>query len=188
MKKVIVELQGTKELENQVEVKRDLRNNRIETLLLKEKPKFKSLGMGLHREIFYYGTKIYDEDGKSFDAIVTSDNKIHVNWKNDNEIRNQFGLNYRWEFFDDILDRTWSNKSINEWLKGTRHRTLKEMFNRILKKNEHFIWYPDDRWHKFIVLDILSGYFLELFETKGRTLLKQTREVVNQNNVKSISY
>ena len=150
-----------------------LRDIKLQTILSKEKPKFKSLGMGINNDVFYFGTKIYDEEGKPFDAIVTSDHKIYINWKHDNEIKNKFGLNYRFEFFDSVLDRTWSNKSIKEWLYGkVRKVTLKEMYLRILKKNKFYMVYPDERWHKFVALDILSTYFTEVFEAKGRTLPK----------------
>jgi len=89
---------------------------KIQEMLKKPKPKFKSLGMGVHNDTFYFGSKIYDENGSSFDAIITSDKKIYVNWHfgwkstGINQIRNHFGLNYRWEFFDSILDGTWITK------------------------------------------------------------------------------
>jgi hypothetical protein len=156
------------------EEKEKLRHLKIETLLSKEKPIYKSLGMGIHNGVFYFGVKIYDEEGKPHDAVVTSDKKIYVDWgSNDNEIKNKFGLNYRWPFFDDLLKYSWSNKSIKNWLYGdVREITLKEAFEKIKEKNKKYIWYLDPRRHDFVALDILSTYFLEIFETKGRTLIK----------------
>src|SRR3989337_2502744 len=77
-----------------VETPEEIQKQRIRSLLLKEKPVSKSLGMGLHNNIFYYGTKVYDEDGEPHDAIITSDKKIYVNWGSDNQIKN-FGRFYR---------------------------------------------------------------------------------------------
>lgn len=154
----------------------ELLNLKIKTLLSKDKPKFQSLGMGLHNEVFYYGTKIYDEDFKPHDAIVTSDKKVYVNWGNNDEIKTKFGLNYKWEFFDDILDRHWSNQSIKKWLFGKTNKiSIQKAFNKIVKKNQLYMIYPDERWHKVVALDILSSYFTELFECKGRTLISQDK-------------
>jgi len=154
------------------EAQGDLQNLRVRQLLNKERPVFKSLGMGLHNGVFYYGTKIYDEENIPRDAVITSDKRIFVNWGGDeNQIKNEFGLNYRWPFFDNVLDMHWSNAGISRWLYENTSITIKEVFEKILAINRRFMDYPDDRWHKFIALDILSTYFTELFEHKGRTLL-----------------
>jgi RNase P subunit RPR2 len=153
------------------EAQGDLQSLRLRQLLNKERPVFKSLGMGLHNGVFYYGTKIYDEENIPRDAIITSDKRIFVNWGSENQIKNEFGLNYRWPFFDNVLDMHWSNEGIARWLYGNASITVKEAFEKILAINRYFMDYPDERWHKFIALDILSTYFTELFEHKGRTLL-----------------
>jgi len=49
--------------------------------------------------------------------------------------------------------------------------TLKEVFDKIVEINKTLMWYPDERWHEFVTLDIISTYFLEIFETKARTLI-----------------
>ena len=156
-----------------VETPEEIQKQRIRSLLLKEKPVSKSLGMGLHNNIFYYGTKVYDEDGEPHDAIITSDKKIYVNWGSDNQIKN-FGLFYRWPFFEGVLDMQWSNMGISKWLnENCEDITVEGAYKKILEKNIFYIDYHDQRWHKFVSLDILSTFFTECFGCKGRTLYSQ---------------
>jgi len=152
----------------------ELEELRIKTLLEKEKPVFKSLGMGLHNGVFYFGTKIYDEKGDAYDTVVTSDKTTYVNWNSNNQIKNKFGLVYKWPFFDGILDMQWSNAGIKKWLYDSSvNIAINEIFNKVLEKNKFFMDYQDERWHKFVALDIISSYFTEIFECKGRTIFSQ---------------
>ena len=157
--------------EEDVTLDAKLEKNKVQILLSKPKPKYQSLGIGIWNNVFYYGTKIYEED-RGYDAVITSDKKIYVNWKNDNKIKKDFGLNYRFEFFDDLIDYTWSNKSIHEWLYGQpKIPTFKKIFGKIRLTNKKFMWYHDDRWHDFVSLDIIVSYFNEIFENRGRILI-----------------
>lgn len=151
-------------------------------MLTWEKPKYDSLGIGIHDDIAYYGTKIY-LDGKGLDAVVLSKpmegqtKKMLVAWnKKDNEIKEEFDLNYRFELFDDLLDNCWSNNSsdfsIKQYVDGkTKRVSLKEVFEEIKETNQSFLYYADLRVHALIACDIISNYCYPIFEAKARLFL-----------------
>ena len=147
--------------------------------LLLETPKkpFNSLGIGIHNGVFYYGTSL---DGQP--AIVTSDKKIYrkkIVWKYENkrptkeivdEIKSEFGLNYRFDFYEFALDHLWSNESIKEWLFGSPYvPSIRELIKIISKLNKKVMHYENPNTHKWIACDIISQYFLPCFDVKART-------------------
>lgn len=150
----------------------------IKNLLLKPKKQYKSLGIGIHNETFYFGT-ILEKGGMKLNAIITSDKECYVRWIEfgegnkkiiNDEIKKQFGLNYRFDLFDDCIDYLWSNKSINQWLfENPKNMSIKELYEKIIELNKKFIWHPDERTHVYIACDVISNYFYPIFETKGRT-------------------
>jgi hypothetical protein len=154
----------------------DLKELELKTLLSKEKPRFQSIGRGVHNGILYFGTKIYRE-GQYFDAVVTSDHKIYVDWKSHNEIKDDFKLNYRFPLFDTIVDdgRMWGNTGkwgIYEWRYGNlKNITTKEIFEDVLKLFQWKWWHPNKTEHKFHALNSLSNYFMEIFEKKPRLII-----------------
>ncbi|MFH8093231.1 MAG: hypothetical protein QXM38_04790, partial [Candidatus Aenigmatarchaeota archaeon] len=152
-----------------------LRELRIQELLSKEMLAYQSIGIGIHNDVFYFGIKINDEQGRFLDAVVTSDKKIYVDWGENNEIKKEFGLNYRFPFYHDVLDYTWTRTGkygINRWLFGKiRKISLKKAFERVLKLQKWKVWHPDERTHKHHALKIISTYFLPCFEMKGRELI-----------------
>jgi hypothetical protein len=140
-------------------------------LLIKERKPYMSIGRGVHNGVFYIGTALQKGD-KLLDAVITSDRKIYVDWasKNElNEIKNYFGLNYRFNLFADCLDYWWSNSSILKWLEQGYTVDIKEIFNKIVEKNRKFMIYEDDRIHKYTALDIMRSYFFILFLANSRT-------------------
>lgn len=146
-------------------------SDRGKFLLSKEKPKFQSLGIGTFDSFFYFGTKVYDGN-TGINAVITSDKKLYVAYKDNNEIR-QRGINYRFDFNDSILDYQWSNNgsdySISEFLFGKpKIVSIKECFQDSYKKNKDYMDYPEDIIHVSIACDIESSYYLPLFEAKGR--------------------
>jgi hypothetical protein len=155
--------------------KGDLQNLRVRQLLSKEMPRFQSIGIGIHNNTFYFGIKINDEEGRLLDAVVTSDKKIYVDWKNENEIKTKFGLNYRFPFFYDVLDAAWSRTGkygINKWLYGkVKKISLKKAFEKVLALQKWKVWHPDERVHKHHAFKIISTYFKPIFEMKGRELI-----------------
>ncbi len=152
-------------------------DNRIKYLLETEKPEYKSLGCGVHidpqtnEEFMYFGTRVY-EGNFGNDAIVTSEGKILVAFKDENQIR-QRGINYRFPFFDSILDYSWSNNmteySINQFIFGEQKEvSLKECYEDTLQNQICNMDYQDDMMYVSISCSIESSYYLPIFETKGR--------------------
>lgn len=152
--------------------------NRIKYLLQNEKPEFKSLGCGIHtdpktkEEFFYFGTKVY-EGNLGRDGIITSNKNVLVAFQDENQIR-QVGINYRFPFFDSILDYSWSNNkteySINNFIFGNEIEiSLKDCYEDTLKNQLHFMDYQEDMMYVSKSCDIESSYYLPIFETKGRT-------------------
>lgn len=154
------------------EQKQVRREKRIQGVLLEEKPKYQSLGCGIHQDVYYFGTKVY-EDSKGYDAVVTSDKKIYVAWKNHNEIKDIFDLQYKWSFFEDSLEGVWSNKSIRDWLYGELEeqsfRANGEQLKAIYEKHIYFV---DARIYKFVTCDNIANYFTPLWQSKGRQYSK----------------
>jgi len=168
-------LEKGKEIKEKMEKGYSLKDVKIQEMLSKELPVFQSIGMGLQNGVLYFGIKINDDEGRFFDAVVTSDKKIYIDWKNHNEVKSEFGLNYRFPFYHDILDYSWSRLGkygINAWLyKKMRKISLKKVFEKVLELQKWKVWHPDERTHKHHALKIVSTYFLPIFEMKGRELI-----------------
>ncbi|MEM2175562.1 MAG: hypothetical protein QXI58_08100 [Candidatus Micrarchaeia archaeon] len=149
---------------------------RIRELISRENSPFQSIGVGIHNDVFYFGFKLFNEDNKPLDAVITSDGKIYVNWgKNNNKIKKDFGLNYRFPFYHEVLDYFWSMKGKygleSFYCKKIKKISLKKAYERILNLQRWKVWHPDERVHKHHALKILSTYFLPCFEMKGRELI-----------------
>lgn len=151
-----------------------IRELEIKEVLSKEKPLFQSIGMGLNNGILYFGTKFYKE-GQFYDSIVTSDKKIYVDWKNSNEIKENFKLNYRFPLYHDVIDYMWSNTGkygIRAWLfENLDNITIKEMYEDVLKLFKWKYWHPEEKIYKHHALSLISNYFLPIFEMKGREII-----------------
>lgn len=146
----------------------------IREMLSKEKPVFQSIGMGLNNGTLYFGTKLFRE-GQFYDAVITSDKQVFVDWKNKNEIREDFKLNYRFPLYHDVIDYMWSNTGkygIRAWLEGgTDKVSFKEVYEEVLKLFKWKYWNPEEKIYKHHALSLISNYFLPLFEMKGRELI-----------------
>jgi len=168
-------LKKGEKIKQELEKGSSLQELKVRELLSRELPNYQSIGIGLHHGILYFGTVINDEAGKFYDAVITSDKKVYVDWKEHNEIKSEFGLNYRFPFYYDILDYTWSRLGkygINAWLyKKISKISLKRVFEKVLKLQKWKVWHPDERTHKHHALKIISTYFLPIFEMKGRELI-----------------
>ncbi len=143
---------------------------KIKGLLQKERKPFQSIGRRIHNDVFYIGSVL--EDGKEqLDCIITSGRKIYVDWgkKSYNEIKQDFGLNYRFSLFADCLDYWWSNASILKWLEEKYTVNIKDLFKKIVSINKKYMIYEDNRIHKYIALDIMRSYFFILSPANGRT-------------------
>jgi len=138
----------------------------------KEKKSFNSLGMGVHNDVFYYGTSV-EIDGQEYSCLITSDKKFYVGYSDRNEIKQKFGLGYNTNFQEDDLDFKWPNQSIKKYLsKDYTKKSIKHLYSALLEKNKEYLDHLDERTQSFIVCDIMSQYAYRLFRTKGRTYLK----------------
>ena len=171
----------SEEKKTKAALEQEQNNSLFENLLEWERPKQQSIGSGIHDSTFYFGTKVYHND-RGIDVVITSDRKKYVDWnqihKTDlNEIRENFGLQYRLEFYDDIIDFTWSNSStewsVKGWLNGTAPKVnLQELFEERRKTNEEYIYYPDKRVHSVITCADISTYPHPVFRCKLRAQYK----------------
>ena len=143
----------------------------LDKVLGEPKKQFKSLGTGFHNGVLYFGTTIQNRDGKTRNAIITSDKKLYIGYGGEqDQIKEDFGLNYRFDLFDDCIDYMWSNKSIKNWLLG-KYQTinLNALYQTLYTLNKKFVYHVDERIHQYIACDIISNYFVPLFDAKGRT-------------------
>ncbi len=145
--------------------------DRAKYLLAQEKPEFKSLGVGVHDDCFYFGTKVY-EGNNGMDAIITSDKKICIAYPDNNEVK-QFGINYRNSFFDSILDYQWSNNSteysIMEFVyRDEKKVELKECYGDSLKNFNEYMDFQEEEIYISRACDVESSFYLPCFEAKGR--------------------
>lgn len=156
---------------------------RIKQILSKPRATVEQLKGGVHDGVYYFGTGL-TEDNKIRPAVVTSDKRIfikHHDFRQGGElqrgydqIKNDFGLNYRYDFETDVIDGNWSHEGIKRWLfeKNYEPSSIKELFDKIVALNKQYMDYPDETAHAFVALDVISTYYLPLFEAHGRTFLE----------------
>jgi len=153
------------------------KEGKIDWMLSMEKRPYKSMAVGEHNGHYYFGT-ILQYGRKKVPMIILDNGERYWYWSEkegketivDDEIRTKFGLNYRFDLFDDCVDNLWSNKSIREFIKGkVKQQSFKDLFKNIKAKNLKLMYYPDKRVHDYIACDIISNYFFQLFNAKGRT-------------------
>ncbi|MHA1304473.1 MAG: hypothetical protein ACTSPI_12315, partial [Candidatus Heimdallarchaeaceae archaeon] len=154
------------------------KGEKIAWMLSHEKKPFKCFSIGEHDGHYYFGTML-DYGRKKVPVLVLDDGTTYWKWTEkddegnkiiDDEIKQNFGLNYRFELFDDCVDNLWSNKSIKEFIEGkSPKQSFKEMFKSIRNKNKELMYHPDNRVHTFVSCDIIKNYFYPLFNACGRT-------------------
>lgn len=152
-----------------------IRSAQIEALFTQEMPLFQSLGIGIHDDTFYFGTKLNKGD-TLFDGIVTSDRKVYRNLgKDGDEIKAGFGLHYRFPFFHDVLDNKWSRTGKfgqYNWIQdNVPEITHEQIFKMVLDLVKWKYWHPKNTTYKFLALDIMATYLLPIWEAKGRILI-----------------
>ncbi|HEC87041.1 MAG TPA: hypothetical protein ENI49_04145 [Thermoplasmatales archaeon] len=140
----------------------------IKSLLAKERRPYQSIGRGVHNGVFYIGT-IVEGEKDQIDVVVTSDRKIYAGFKEDNKIKKEFGLNYRFPLFADCMDFWWSHKSIEKWVYESYTVDIAELFRKIVELNKKYMIYEDPKTHLYIALDIMRSYFFPLFPANSRT-------------------
>jgi len=169
-KDIIDEIKNQSELEDTKENKSYLQENRKKAV---------SLGCGLHKGEFYFGTKVVKE-GIPYDAVVTSSKKIYVNkqrrTKNEifgeNEIRERFGLNYKDEFFDESLDNIFTSNAINKWCFGdTEDITLENVYRDLIGLFKEYIYLDEERKYSILAFYRIAGFFMPLWKTRARLFI-----------------
>ena len=163
-------------VENEVKEKEDIYKKdyieKAKELFGKEKPKYQSLGCGVHNGIRYIGTLVYSDD-KPFNAIITNEPRYYVG----EEIKKIFGLRYKFDFEDECLEQSISNEVILKYLGGKFIKlSIKEIFYKIKDKNEELMDYHDDRINDVIACDIISDHHLPVFDSKGISYWKADKE------------
>lgn len=147
-------------------VKKQQHEYAVKALLSQDRRKFQGIGTGVLNNVFYIGTSIDDNT-----AIITNKHEVFMRWNNkSDEIKEQFGLDYRFEFWGDLLEFDWSYSSIQEFLFNLELESpgLPKCFEAILEKQKQFIWHFQKGYHETIACSILSTYFMPVFPTKGR--------------------
>ncbi len=142
---------------------------KIKAILSGKRKKFQGVGAGIHDGVFYFGTNFYIGD-KDKTAVITSDKEIFIDWgKEKNEIKNNFGLNYRFDFFGDLLTFDWSYESIKEFLYGTpKNLGIKRCHELILEKQKQFMWHYEKGYYETIACEIQATYYHSIFSSMGR--------------------
>ena len=130
---------------------------------------FMGAGAGIHKGEMYYGTNIFHGRNDKT-AVLTSDRKLYVDWgENENDIRDIFELNYRFDFFGDLLDYDISYEAIKAFLDGKeKDLGLKACYEIILAKQKECVWHYAEGFHETIACSILSTYYIPVFAAKGR--------------------
>ena len=145
----------------------------IEKLLLRERPKVSQMKFGIHKEVFYFGTSLFDEK-KKIPAIITSERKLYFKRKkNEDYIRDDFDLYYRYDFEHDILDNHISVEAIRTFVKNEEEDlTFQDIFEQIVSLNKKYMYYVDEESHYLVALNIMASYFLPCFSAIGRLFLE----------------
>jgi hypothetical protein len=153
--------------------KKMLKDAELRYFLSSETPSYQGIGAGVHNGCLYYGMKIF-KDGEYFDAIVASNRKIYIATKSCNEIKEAFGLNYRYPFYSEILDYNWSitgQYGVRAYLwepKMLMGITLKGCYEAVIELLRWKWWTPIQQLYKHHALTILGTYEFPTFEMFGR--------------------
>lgn len=169
---------NSKQNEKEKSSKSKYNPDRVDYMLSHEKEPYKSMAIGEHNEHYYFGSILYYEN-KKVPAVILDNGTVYIYWTEidekkgriiQDEIKDKFGLRYRFELYDDAIDNPWSNSSIKEFRDGkSSNKDIKEIFEKIKNLNSEYIYHTDKRIHSFIACDIISNYFYPLFNCKGRT-------------------
>ncbi len=120
----------------------------------------------------YFGTKIYNGT-YGMDGIITSDGKLYFDDGENNQIK-QLGINYKFPFFDSVLDYSWSNNStpysITDFcFEEKKLVTVRECYEDNYTSFKRYMDYQDEMIYVSKSCDIESSFYLPVFEAKGRT-------------------
>jgi hypothetical protein len=161
----------TKKAINEAMQEAGIKGDKLKSFLIEDRKKFESLGCGLHKGIYYFGTKLY-RDGIPYNAIVTSDKNIYLKLGENNQIRNTFGLNYKDEFYDEGLDNIFSREAINKWVyENSDDITLKSVYHKLVKIFKKYIYFEDKRKYSLLACYRIAGFFMPIWRGRARAFL-----------------
>ena len=175
IKKVIEEKEGFNNLAFvrilKEEEERKLKRKKIKSFLQEDRQKFKSLGCGFHKGVYYFGTKLF-RDGKPYTAVITSNKEIYINLENNNEIRTIFGLNYKDDFYDEGLDNIFSREAVNKWIyDNSEDITLKSVYEKLIKIFKEYIYFEDGRKYSLLACYKIAGFFMIIWRMRARLFI-----------------
>ena len=144
---------------------------RLKSYLCETRQKFQSLGCGFHRNVFYFGTKLY-RDGKMYTAVVTSDKRVYVNAGMQDEIREKYGLNYKDDFFDEGIDNIFCNTAINKWVfEDTEDISIKTLHKKLIEILKKYLYFEDERVYSLLACYRIAGFFMPIWKTRARLFI-----------------
>tara|TARA_Y100000310_G_scaffold255136_1_gene262388 strand:- start:8821 stop:10497 length:1677 start_codon:yes stop_codon:yes gene_type:complete len=152
---------------------------RIKSFLKEDRRKFQSIGCGFHNGVYYFGTKLF-RDGKPYTSIITSDKKIYINssvfinknWEGNNEIRNDFGLTYKDDFYDEGIEHILSRKVVDKWLYGgNKNITIKSVYDKLISLFKKYIYFEDERKYSLLACYRIASFFMPVWRSRARLFL-----------------
>jgi hypothetical protein len=143
--------------------------DKIKSFLQEDRQKFESLGCGYYNGIYYFGTKLFRE-GNPYTAIVTSDKKVYLKLKVD-EIRDNFGLNYKDNFFDEGLDNIFSREAISRWIDNKDDISLKSVYDKLVNLFKKYIYLDDERKYSLLACYRIAGFFMPVWRARARLFI-----------------
>lgn len=155
------------------------KREKLKAYLSEERKKYESLGCGFHEGVYYFGTKVF-RDGHSYDAVITSDKNMFVNNQKrygkeiigDDEIKTQFGLNYKESFFDESLDNIFTNKAIEKWLFDNCDKiTLQEVYEEFIQILKKYLYLEDERKYSLLACYRIASFFMPVWKARARLFL-----------------
>jgi hypothetical protein len=158
---------------------REKDKEKTKSFLQDERPQYQSLGCGVHNGDYYFGTKLWKE-GMAYTAIITNKKELHINkrikiggvWVGDNEIKQNFGLNYKDDFFDEGLDFIFTSKAIERFLyEDTADITVKNIFDKLLTTLKKYQYFENETKYKVVVLWRIAGYFMHIWKARARLFI-----------------
>ncbi len=182
--KILIE--GKEGLNNSKEVKafaqskkKQEEENKIKAFLQEERKKFESLGCGCINDTYYFGTKVF-RDGQSFNAVITSDKKAYIDTKyllgkevfENKEIRNNFGLNFKDDFYDESLDNILSAKAIQRWLfEDVDSITIQSVYEKFIDILKKYLYLEDERKYSLVACYRIASFFMPIWKARARLFI-----------------
>ncbi|MFH1311539.1 MAG: hypothetical protein ABIH65_03995 [Nanoarchaeota archaeon] len=158
--------------------------DKIKPYLIEDRKKYESLGCGFHNEVFYFGTKLFKEN-KSYTSIITSDKETYLKketlWVDDegkthkqvdDEIKKEFGLNYKDDFYDEGIDNIFSKEAITKWIyENTDDITLKSVYDKLISLFKKYIYLDDERKYSLLVCFRIAGFYMPIWRARARLFI-----------------